>query len=235
VKQWFPKVTFTLFVLTAVPSLIGLATPAFEVALRRDPTLIAQGGWYRLVTSLVTQDGGALGCASNLIFLMALGILAERRLGGWRTLALYLSGAAVGQAAGCLFGTVGAGNSIANLGLAGGLVAAFARGRAWRIDATVGTFFILLVSLDGLSSDTARTIGFVVVVVVVVAVMAGGQLVARRELVSRWVFLAIAAGVGAWLTAVSNLHGPALLAGLALGAAITGAVVVEPEPRAGDA
>lgn len=223
-KQWFPKVTFTLFALTAVPSLIGLAVPAFELALRRDPTRIANGEWYRLSTSLVTQDGGTLGTVSNLIFLMVLGILAERRLGGGRMLALYLAGAVAGQAAGCLFGTVGAGNSIANLGLAGGLVAAFARGRAWRVDAAVATLFILLVSVDGLPNDTARSIGFVV------AVAAGGLLIAGRALVSRWVFLAIAVGIGGWLTAVANLHGPALLAGLAVGAAITGAVVLEPEP-----
>ena len=223
-RKWFPYLTFTVFALTAVPSLIGLAYPPFEVALRRDPTLIAGGQWYRLVSSLVTQDGGALGFASNLGFLMVLGILAERRLGRWRWLVLYLGGAAAGQATGYLAGTVGAGNSIANLGLAGGLVAAFALGRAWRVDAAVSNLFILLIAVGGLDGDTARTVGFVV------AVCLGGLMVARRELVSRWVYLGIAVAVGIWLSALANLHGPALLTGLAVGVLITTGVVPEPEP-----
>lgn len=224
-RKWFPWLTFTVFALTAVPSLIGIAYPPFELALRRDPALIADGQWYRLVTSLVTQDGGVLGFVSNVGFLLALGIPAERRLGRWRWLVLYLGAAAAGQAMGCLAGTVGAGNSIADLGLAGGLVAAFALGRAWRIDAAVSNLFILLVAVDGLDGDTARTIGFVV------AVILGGLMVARRDLVSRWVYLGVAVAAGIGLTAVANLHGPALLTGLILGALITAGVGPDPEPR----
>jgi membrane associated rhomboid family serine protease len=215
-KEWSAYLTFAVAGLTAVSSVIGLAVPSWEENLRRDPALIADGQWYRLVTSLVVQDGGVLGLIFNVGTLLVLGVLAERRLGRWRWLVLYLGGAAAGQAMGCLAGTVGAGNSIANLGLAGGLIAAFARHRAWRIDAALSSFVALLVAPMALPSDTARAVGFVI------AVVTGGLLVARRDALPRWVFLAIGLVAGVGLSAAANLHGPALLAGLALGAATTG-------------
>jgi len=209
-----------------VSGLVGLANPAWEENLRRDPALIADGQWYRLATSLVVQDGGLFGLIFNVGTLLVLGVLAERRLGRWRWLVLYLGGAAAGQAMGYLAGTVGAGNSIANLGLAGGLIAAFSRHRAWRIDAALSTFFVGVIALTALPTDESRLVGLVV------AVLVGQYLVVRREKFPRWVFLLIAVVAGGALTAAANLHGPAILAGLALGAAITGGVVVGPEPLA---
>jgi membrane associated rhomboid family serine protease len=221
---WFPYLTSGVAGFTVVSGLIGLAWPAWEEHLRRDPALIADGQWYRLATSLVVQDGGAFGLVFNVATLLVLGVLAERRLGRWRWLVLYLGGAAAGQAMGYLAGTVGAGNSIANLGLAGGLIAAFGRHRAWRIDAALSCFVVLLIAPAALPTDSARAVGFVV------AVVAGGLLVARREVFPGWVFLAIAVVVGVALSAVADLHGPALLAGLVLGALTTGGVIVPPEP-----
>ena len=176
----------------------------------------------------MVQDGGPVGFVFNFSTLLVLGLLAERRLGWWRWLVLYLGGAAAGQAMGYFAGTVGAGNSIANLGLAGGLIAAFSRHRAWRIDAALSMFLVGVIGLTAFASEAANTIGLAA------ALVLGGFLVARRELFPRWLFLAIAVVVGVALSAVTNLHGPALLAGLALGAVITGGVVLEPEPRAGE-
>jgi membrane associated rhomboid family serine protease len=176
----------------------------------------------------VVQDGGLFGLIFNVGTLLVLGVLAERRLGRWRWLVLYLGGAAAGQAMGYLAGTVGAGNSIANLGLAGGLIAAFTRHRAWRIDAALSSVVVLLVAPGALPTDAARAVGLVV------AVVAGGLLLSRREVFPRWVFPLIATAAGVGMSAVADLHGPALLAGLALGATITGGVVVGPEPPAGE-
>jgi len=223
---WIAYLTFSVAGVTVVSGLVGLANPAWEENLRRDPALIADGQWYRLATSLVVQDGGLFGLIFNVGTLLVLGVLAERRLGRWRWLVLYLGGAAAGQAMGYLAGTVGAGNSIANLGLAGGLIAAFSRHRAWRIDAALSTFFVGVIALTALPTDESRLVGLVV------AVLVGQYLVVRREKFPRWVFLLIAVVAGGALTAAANLHGPAILAGLALGAAITGGVVVGPEPLA---
>jgi membrane associated rhomboid family serine protease len=218
---WFPYLTFGVAFVTTVSSLIGLAYPSWQTDLRRDPALIADGQWYRLATSLVVQDGGAFGLIFNVGTLLVLGILAERRLGRWRWLVLYLGGAAAGQVMGYFAGTVGAGNSIANLGLAGGLIAAFTRHRAGRVDAALSSFVVLLVAAAVLPTDAARAVGLVV------AVVAGGLLVARREVVPRWIFPLIAVLAGLGLSAVADLHGPALLAGLVLGALTSGGL--EPE------
>jgi len=209
-----PFLTLTVFVLTAAFSVAGLVRPAFEEALARVPDRIADGEWYRWVTSLVVQDGGALGTVSNLAFLLIIGTLVERRLGRWRWLLYYLGGALVGQVTGYLAGTVGAGNSIAICGLAGALVVAYARGAAGRLDAAVATFFLLLVSADAFGSGTTSAIAYAVAAVV------GGLLIARRDSVPRWVYPGVAVVAGVTLAALANLHGPAMLAGVALGAAV---------------
>lgn len=41
-----------------------------------------------------------------------------------------------------------------------------------------------------------------------------------RERLPRWLYLAVAVVLGGWLTVVPNLHGPALLTGLAIGSLI---------------
>jgi membrane associated rhomboid family serine protease len=68
----------------------------------------------------VVQDGGIFGLVFNVATLLTLGILAERRLGRWRWLVLYLGRSGRRAGMGYLAGTVGAGNSIANLGLPAG-------------------------------------------------------------------------------------------------------------------
>lgn len=210
----FPILTAAVFVLTAAPGLYQLADPTRLARWERDPAQISDGQWYRLATSLVTQDGGPLGLVSNLTFLAVLGVAAERRLGRWRWLLLYLGGAAVGQSAGLLFHTVGAGNSIAICGLAGGLLAAFSRGGAERLDAALANLFVLLVAVSAVPGDAAT-------IAVIVAVVAGGLLIAGRESVPRWVYPAIGGVVGITLGLLANLHGPALLAGLVLGSLTT--------------
>jgi hypothetical protein len=125
-----------------------------------------------------------------------------------------------------LAGTVGAGNSIANLGLAGGLIAAFSRHRAWRIDAALSTFFVGVIALTALPTDESRLVGLVV------AVLVGQYLVVRREKFPRWVFPADRGRRRRRAHRRGEPARPAILAGLALGAAITGGVVVGPEPLA---
>lgn len=220
-----PVLTVVVFVLTAVPSLLQGLLPGLEPALRRDPSAIAEGEWWRLGTSLVVQDGGWLGTLSNLAFLLILGTFAERTLGRVWWLALYLGGAVAGQAAGVLFGTVGAGNSVAVCGLAGGLIAAFARGRfphSGRLEAATATLFALLLSATAIPTSLAAPI---------VAAVLGGLLLARREAVPGWVFLALTILIAVVLTAAQNLHGPALGAGLLIGALVRRVPTASLQPK----
>ncbi|MEU8356038.1 rhomboid family intramembrane serine protease [Nonomuraea sp. NPDC048882] len=203
-----PFLTAAVFVVTAVPSLLQFVIPGLEPALMRDPAAIAGGEWWRLGTALVVQDGGVLGTLFNLGLLAVLGYVAERALGPARWAVLYLSGAVVGEAAGFLLDQPGAGNSVALCGLAGGLMLA-----SGRFERALGAFYAV-VSGAWLPAASGDTWGWVVTVVLVVA---ASQLVNHRERLPGWLPVAVFGAAAVVLMALRDLHGFALLGGLAAG------------------
>ncbi len=202
----FPRVTAVVFLLTAVPSLLQFAYPALETSLRRDPALIADGQLWRLLTSSLVQDSGVPGTVSNLGFLLVLGWLTERAVGPGRWLLFFLGGVALGQVGGLLFGTVGAGSSIGLCGLAGGAAVAACSGRD-PLPAAVGALYALLVAGAAVGALWSY----------VTAAVLAGMLISRRDLVPRWTYCLLALMVGTGLTMAADLHGTALLGGLAAG------------------
>lgn len=110
----------------------------------RDPAAIAAWEWWRLATSLIVQDGGAIGTLFNLGFLAVLGYVAERALGRGRWVVLYLSGAVAGEAAGFLLDQPGAGNSVALCGLAGGLVLMSGPSERAPLERALGAFYAVV-------------------------------------------------------------------------------------------
>jgi membrane associated rhomboid family serine protease len=222
----FPILTAAVFVLTATFSVYQLVGHDDLLArFQRDPARIADGEWYRLVTSLVFQDGGVVGTASNLLFLLVLGALVELALGHWRWAALYVAGAAAGQAAGCAFGTVGAGNSIAVCGLAGGILAAYARTGDHALTrrdfesrplperahyaalSAAGFWSVLMVA-------TVGDLGSVPFAAIVVGAFA---LVWGHDRLPWWTLPLASAAAAVLLAALGDLHGYALLAGAVVG------------------
>jgi hypothetical protein len=115
----FPLVTAVVFTAAAATSVLGLMLPQVLEALERTPQGL-HGDWWRTLTSLFVQDGGVLGTLSNLLFLLLLGVLAERLAGPRWWLAAYFGAGLAGYA----WQPRGAGNSVANCGLAGLLVVA---------------------------------------------------------------------------------------------------------------
>ncbi|MEU8007088.1 rhomboid family intramembrane serine protease [Catellatospora sp. NPDC049111] len=206
-----PRVTAVVFLLTALPSLLQFACPPLLTGLRRDPALIADGQLWRLVTSSLVQDSGVPGTVSNLGFLLVLGWLTERTVGSGRWLLFFLCGVALGQVGGMVFDTVGAGSSLGLCGLAAGAAVAAWHGRD-PLAAAVGALYALVVAAATPDTPWSYTAG-----PVVVAVLAG-LLISRRNWVPRWTYTLVALVVGTGLTLVSDLHGPALLGGLAAGA-----------------
>jgi membrane associated rhomboid family serine protease len=81
------------------------------------------------VTSLFVQDGGLGGTVSNLVSLLLVGALAERRWGSRRWLAIFAVSALAGGTVGLAWQPVGAGTSIAIFGLAGSIAIAILRDR----------------------------------------------------------------------------------------------------------
>ncbi|MEU8076664.1 rhomboid family intramembrane serine protease [Catellatospora citrea] len=202
----FPRVTAIVFLLTAVPSLLQFACPSLLTGLRRDPALIADGQLWRLVTSSLVQDSGVPGTVSNLGFLLVLGWLAERAVGPGRWLLFFLSGVALGQVGGLLFDTVGAGSSIGLCGLVGGTAVAAWHGRD-PLPAAIGAAYALAVAASAVD----------VLWSFVAAAVLAGLLISQRGRVPRWTYCLVALMVGIGLTAVADLHGTALLGGMAAG------------------
>jgi membrane associated rhomboid family serine protease len=119
-----PWATPLALVLVGVPSLVQLTVaPDLLGALGRAPGELADGHWWRLVTSLVVQDGGWPGTLFNLAELAVLGLTAERTLGAVRWSAVWLAAGVGAQFWGLLVQPHGGGNSVATFGLAAALAA----------------------------------------------------------------------------------------------------------------
>ena len=112
----------SLVQLAAAPDMLG--------ALQRVPEELENGQLWRLLTSLLVQDGGWSGAAFNLVALAALGVTAERFWGFSRWWVVWLVAGVGAQFWGLLVQPTGGGNSVATFGLAASLaVVAVLRGR----------------------------------------------------------------------------------------------------------
>jgi membrane associated rhomboid family serine protease len=205
-----PVVTVVVFTLTAGVNIAQLtAAPGLLSDLERTSAGL-RGEWWRTFTSLLVQDGGAAGTVSNLLFLLAIGALAEQAVSRARWLLCYVGIGVVGQLIGYAWQPTGAGNSVAVCGLSGALaVAIVVEGDrlpraavpvqlAW-CGALLATWYYPLVVLG--------------------MVAAGASLrVPRPRLQVAWGALAATAATALALTAVRNIHGVALLAALMLAA-----------------
>ncbi len=115
-----PWLTAVVVVVTATPSSLQFGVPGLLATLERTPAGLG-GEWWRSATALLVQDGGVAGTVSNLVFLAVIGMIAEQVMSRPRWLVLYLVPGLVGEFAAYAWQPVGAGNSVAICGLAGGL------------------------------------------------------------------------------------------------------------------
>ncbi|MDO0926681.1 rhomboid family intramembrane serine protease [Streptomyces sp. TG1A-8] len=122
--RWWrlPPATASVLLVTGAVTAAQFPFPEVLEALRRDPDALASGEWWRVLSPLLVQSPGWQALVT-VPAVAALGAPVERIFGTRGMLALYLAPAAVGELVGYLWQPHGAGNSIAVLGLAGGLVA----------------------------------------------------------------------------------------------------------------
>jgi membrane associated rhomboid family serine protease len=135
-----PALTLVVVAVTAVISAVSVASPTVLAHLERTPAGLHEQ-WWRTITSLVTQSSAG-GAASNLFFMLVLGVVAEQVASRSRWLACYLGAGIVGELVGYAWQPVGAGNSVAVCGLAGLIALA-----CWRRDSglpPLGAFALLL-------------------------------------------------------------------------------------------
>ena len=200
----FPVVTAAVTTVTAATNIVQFTVPGVLEGFERTPAGL-HGEWWRTVTSLFVQDGGVFGTFSNLLFLVLIGTVAEQVTTRPRWLLHYFGVGLVSEFVGYLWQPVGGGNSIAICGLTGAVAFALwrrdSRLPAWAAAATVLWCGALLGS-----------VWYPLAVVGIVAM----AVVQTRAWAVRPAGIAVAVtGIG--LSALENIHGGALVIGLALG------------------
>ena len=136
-----------LWLVVAVPSGIELMWPPIYDTLSRQPQLVREGQWWRLLTSVVVQDGGVAGTVFNLAVLAVVAVVATDLWGPASTTALFVVGAVQFNVLALYFSAPpGGGNSGATFFLATSLVGLLlVRHRSARVWVTGA-----VVMLDGL-------------------------------------------------------------------------------------
>jgi hypothetical protein len=88
------------------------------VALRRDPAATLQHGeWWRVLTSVVAQDGGLVAAVFNLVVVVVVTVLGEWVWGRWRMLLLFLLPSIALNLLAIAWNAPGGGSSFASDGL----------------------------------------------------------------------------------------------------------------------
>lgn len=124
IRAWRPPLALLIaFAMTAGLSILQFPFPAILDALRRDRGRLLDGQVWRLVTPLFVQDGGAAGTVFNLLVLVIPGVLGTMLLDWRRWLLLYFGTGIASEIVAYTWLRQGfAGNSIANFGVAAGLI-----------------------------------------------------------------------------------------------------------------
>ncbi len=93
--------------------------PEWVDLAERDPLRFAAGEWWRVITALFAYDGGPVQKLGTVFAVLALGIIAERRIGTAEWLIIAFVSGLVGQIVGLWWQPYGAGSSVAVAGLLG--------------------------------------------------------------------------------------------------------------------
>jgi rhomboid protease GluP len=127
-SEWRRPKPLTLLVaaITTAGAIWQALWPGLLDHAARHHDTISSGRWWQFATELVVQSP-LWQAPINILALLVVGATVERLFGPVRWLLLYLGGAAVGEAFAMSWQPEGAGNSIAVLGLLGGLFAFFLR------------------------------------------------------------------------------------------------------------
>jgi rhomboid protease GluP len=97
------------------PEWVGLA--------ERDPERFAAGEWWRVVTALFAYDDGPVQKLGIVFTVLALGLIAERKIGSVEWLIIAFVSGLAGQIVGLWWQPYGAGSSVAVAGLLGATAA----------------------------------------------------------------------------------------------------------------
>jgi hypothetical protein len=109
---WFGAVAT---VVIGIPSLLQFAWPSIDSALRRNPAeTLDHGQWWRVLTAMLAQDGGAAGAIFNLLVVALVTCTGEWIWGRWRAIALFVVPSIVLNLLAIGWGASGGGSSFAS-------------------------------------------------------------------------------------------------------------------------
>ncbi len=206
-----PWLTAAMVMVVLVMAVVQVVDPGVLGELERTSAGL-HGDWWRTATTLFVQDGGLFGGASNVLFLALLGALAEQIVSRPRWLLHYFGVGLFTELVAYALQPVGGGNSIAVCGLTGAVALA-----AWRNDPRLprtSAAPILVIWTGAL----VATVHALAVPAAVAAAVTTGILIRyqqNHEPALRPAAVVVATA-GVLLTALGNIHGVALLAGLLL-------------------
>lgn len=137
-RRGMPWATLATAGVVATMFAAQIARPDLLPVLARAPGLLRDGEVWRAVTALFVQDGGIAGAVFNAVILLAIGTIAEWRLGIARWSAVYFGGGIAAEFLALAWQPHGAGNSIACFALAGALCSDLVTRRTRTIEMLVG-------------------------------------------------------------------------------------------------
>jgi membrane associated rhomboid family serine protease len=220
VRGRFPWLTSLVTLVTAGFFAGQLADSRVLVALQRSPDGLQWTSAWRVLTALLIQSDGWGQAVFNLISLVIFGTVVELVLPRWAWLVLYLSAGVVGQLLGYAWNPPGGGNSVAVCGLAGAIIAMMVLGRPVVPVAMLVAYYpaaLLGLHLANQAVTVIATAGLV------------GLVFWRGKWLLPWLGgLLIAEAV--LLAFYRDHHGPALLTGALVGAALIASGVRVPAP-----
>jgi membrane associated rhomboid family serine protease len=166
-RKW-PWATTVALLIIALPTLAQLTlAPSLLQSLERNWALIGQGQVWRLLTSLVVQDGGIAGAIFNLVALAMIGFAAEKAWGAKRWIVIAVTGALGAQLWGKVVQPIGGGNSVMVFSLAASIaVLAVLRGAAVQrilgLISLVGAVVLLIIGdIHGAAAAIGAVLGAV--------------------------------------------------------------------------
>ena len=170
VRGAVPWLSFSIVVALALAGAAQWLWPGLLPRFERNAGAIFAGDYYRLLTALWFQDGGLVGGGFNLTLLFVLGPIAERLWDRRSWLLIYFGAGLTTEIIALWWQPIGAGNSIAWMGLAGSvLVASWAGVRRLpvmtlgAIGLAAGAGLALLHDIHGAALLTGAAIGLALI------------------------------------------------------------------------
>jgi len=213
-QRHLPIVTIAVLVITAIITGLQFIYPVVLSTLRRNPTALAAGEWWRMITPLFVHTDGWPQFIINSLGIALVGPTVERRFGHLRWLILYFAAGLIAEVISYAWDPYGAGASIALCGLIGGLLIGLLW---WNDPVPLPALFFVLYFIAGLIGYAAGGIIAAVILCVLIGVALPVLLRRNNQPWTLARFVAAAGLLGALvLTTLYDNHGPPLIAGACL-------------------